>query len=106
MLLQMEMLSSSKKKKRILLIDEVDVFFSKGFYGSTLNPVFLFTSPEIVDVLRHIWTHRDGAKSSWEHVQRSSAYARLKAKYYPRLQTLFDAHIRQVHPGGQAGAIL
>jgi hypothetical protein len=31
------------KKQSILIIDEVDVFFSDSFYGKTFNPVSPFT---------------------------------------------------------------
>ncbi len=33
---------SKKERKSILLIDEVDVFFSEFFYGKTFNPVVKF----------------------------------------------------------------
>jgi hypothetical protein len=38
-----EKLKKNSKKQSILIIDEVDVFFSDSFYGKTFNPAAPFT---------------------------------------------------------------
>eukprot|EP00935_MAST-01C_sp_MAST-1C-sp1_P000725 g725.t1 len=50
---EQDMSGKADKGKRILLIDEVDVFFSRDFYGSTHNPtVHLSQHPEVADLQR------------------------------------------------------
>ena len=43
------------KVEEILLVDEVDVFFGKDFYGSTHNQVVELTVPEAEELLRSVW---------------------------------------------------
>jgi len=45
--------------KSILLIDEVDVFFSETFFGSTYNPGVDVTSQNISDLIEYLWTIKD-----------------------------------------------
>ena len=45
-------------KPRILLIDEVDVFFSTDFYGNSYNPMLSFTDSSIQDLILFIWKER------------------------------------------------
>ncbi|XP_065682287.1 uncharacterized protein LOC124816231 [Hydra vulgaris] len=51
---------SNKKSTRpmILLIDEVDVFFNKDFYGSLYTPLARIKNPSIADLTHYIWSHR------------------------------------------------
>jgi hypothetical protein len=42
---------SNSNEEHVLLIDEVDVFFSSNFYGKTYNPVTLFITPEIETIM-------------------------------------------------------
>eukprot|EP01041_Mallomonas_annulata_P005337 gene5337-10675_t len=55
-------MSPSKKinvtTKRILLIDEVDVFFSKNLSDDSYNPIAEFISDETVAILTYIFTYR------------------------------------------------
>ena len=44
---------------RILLIDEVDVFFAKDFYGNSYNPIMKLTDPTINELIRSIWKERN-----------------------------------------------
>lgn len=45
-------------KKRALLIDEVDVFFGKDFYGNTYNPLASIQLELFLDLANHIWINR------------------------------------------------
>jgi hypothetical protein len=47
-----------QQRMRLLLIDEVDVFFNKDFYGKTYNPVKRFKCPEIKMIMTEIWRLR------------------------------------------------
>ena len=42
-------------KKQILVIDEVDVFFSCSFYGKTYNLAVKFKDPLISKIIHKIW---------------------------------------------------
>ena len=45
-------------RRRILLIDEVDVFFSKDFYGNVYRPMASVTDKTISDLIGYIWSIR------------------------------------------------
>ncbi|KAL3941494.1 MAG: hypothetical protein SGBAC_004163 [Bacillariaceae sp.] len=42
-------------KEEILLVDEVDVFFGKDFYGKTLNQATSLAFPEAAEIMNMIW---------------------------------------------------
>jgi methanogenic corrinoid protein MtbC1 len=46
------------KRPRILLIDEVDVFFNKDFYGNSYYPCLLLNDENISKLIEFIWTNR------------------------------------------------
>ena len=46
-------------RARILLIDEVDVFFSKNFYGELYTPSVNLRDPTVPQLLDYIWENRD-----------------------------------------------
>lgn len=37
--------NQSQNKKKVLLIDEVDVFFGKKYFGETYKPILRITGP-------------------------------------------------------------
>ena len=45
-------------KSRILLIDEVDTFFSDGFYGKTYTISAMHKNEEIDQIMELIWDNR------------------------------------------------
>lgn len=47
-----------QRRDRVLLIDEVDMFFSKEFYGNTYNPTASITGPDVSALLRCAWENR------------------------------------------------
>ena len=77
----------------LLLIDEVDVFFSQEFYGSTYNPIQEFVSPEAVAILTKIWQDRN-ANICLKTIQRMPEVAALKAKFRPEVSGLIDQQIQ------------
>lgn len=48
-----------KLAKRILLIDEVDVFFSRSFYGKTYDPVLTLKLDRIADLQHKVWAMKE-----------------------------------------------
>jgi hypothetical protein len=49
---------STEKRPHVLLIDEVDVFFSKEFYGNTYNPQAQIKHKAISALTDYIWQQR------------------------------------------------
>ncbi|XP_065663342.1 uncharacterized protein LOC136085801 [Hydra vulgaris] len=70
-----ETILTHKKPTRpmILLIDEVDVFFNKDFYGNLYTPLARIKNPCIADLTRYIWSHRK-EKLTLKHLQSSPEY--------------------------------
>ena len=51
--------SDYKVRPCILLIDEVDVFFSESFFGNTYMPQAEIKGPEVQALTDYIWENRD-----------------------------------------------
>ncbi|CAF2749575.1 unnamed protein product [Rotaria sp. Silwood2] len=45
-------------RAKILLIDDVDVFFSREFYGNVYTPSASLQDPTITSLINLIWTQR------------------------------------------------
>lgn len=45
----------NRKRLKILIIDEVDVFFSEKFLGKTFNPIAPLACPEISELLINLY---------------------------------------------------
>jgi hypothetical protein len=46
---------------RILLIDKVDVSFTKDFYGNGYNPITKLSDQTIIDLIKSIWKERNNS---------------------------------------------
>jgi hypothetical protein len=77
----------------VLLIDEVDIFFGKDFYGNTYNPATLISNTETFEILNLIYNHQ--ANVDMNVVSKTKFYTDLM-KAYPKLQPLFDHEIRKM----------
>ena len=49
-------------RPRVLLVDEVDVFFSEDFYGNYYKPTLPLRHKHVSTLLKYIWRHRDSDK--------------------------------------------
>jgi uncharacterized membrane protein YgcG len=81
---------------RVLLIDEVDVFFSKAFFGSTYNPACEIKTKDTETILRHIWTHRADADLTLQSIQALPSYRSILQQYGTEFQQCLDREIRQM----------
>jgi len=64
-----------KNEINILLIDEVDVFFSKDFFGNIYSPSIKLKDPSISKLLDKLWNYRDKLKYfKFEELQKSDEY--------------------------------
>jgi len=72
------------KRSRILLIDEVDVFFAPEFYGSSYNPSVKLTGDEEYALIKYIWKNRSiltQKGNPMEDLKKTAEYKSLYAKY-------------------------
>jgi len=65
-----------ESRRRILIIDEVDVFFKKDFYGSIYNVFGQIHDEAVANLMQHIWDtyHQRKHGCSLERVQESIEY--------------------------------
>jgi Mg-chelatase subunit ChlD len=92
---KVQLVSSSRQiREKILLIDEVDVFFNQDFYGNMYTPSLLWKAPEVLTILQYVWDQR-AADVSLQHVMQLPQYDALAIRF-PDLIPLLKANIRQM----------
>uniref|UniRef100_A0A7S4GCW1 SecA DEAD-like N-terminal domain-containing protein n=1 Tax=Eutreptiella gymnastica TaxID=73025 RepID=A0A7S4GCW1_9EUGL len=67
------------RNQRILMIDEVDVFFTRRFYGNTYNAGALLRSPEAAAFIAYVWNNR--SQQSEQDMMHSKEYQDLMDCY-------------------------
>ncbi|ETN99838.1 hypothetical protein RFI_37629, partial [Reticulomyxa filosa] len=60
-------------RARVLLIDEVDVFFNKEFYGSCYSPAATLRHDTITKLINYIWENHESL-SRLNDVKQSNEY--------------------------------
>uniref|UniRef100_A0A6B2KWF2 Uncharacterized protein n=1 Tax=Arcella intermedia TaxID=1963864 RepID=A0A6B2KWF2_9EUKA len=68
-----------KKHEQILLIDEVDVFFHKDFYGNLYTPLACLSSPGICNLIEEVWKHRNNI--SFATIQKTQPYKAVETAF-------------------------
>lgn len=64
---------------KILMIDEVDTFLSKDFYGATYNPITRVSIREVTEIIDIIWKNQSNTKSQIQASYKgSNAYKSLE----------------------------
>eukprot|EP00808_Paulinella_micropora_P007858 g11024.t1 len=71
-------------RPRILLIDEVDVFMQKDFYGKCYEQGTLIKSPNISKLFKHVWNSRQ-APPTLDDMKRTQVYQDV-VRSMPRLE--------------------
>jgi hypothetical protein len=69
---------TSNNRPKVLLIDEVDTFLSRDFYGATYNPCTILHNEHVNTILEYIWKHQDCGLNT---IRKLDAYTKLVAKY-------------------------
>jgi uncharacterized protein YegL len=89
--------NASHNTEEILLIDEVDVFFSSEFYGNTYNKAAMLREPTIVELLKTIWAEsKHGSKRlRLSFVKQLSSYKELLVKF-PGFEFLLENEVRRM----------
>jgi hypothetical protein len=82
-----------KPSRRILLIDEVDVFFSRDFYGETYNPGLSLKLDDIAKLQKLAWSMKGGdTKLILPKLHATDAYISLMTTY-AGVKKLLDGQI-------------
>jgi hypothetical protein len=76
-------------KKRVLLIDEVDVFFSADFYGESYTPSAKYKIPEIEFLQKYIWDHRLGHFDGAPNLEEDECEKRRR-KFFKEITSLTE----------------
>jgi hypothetical protein len=72
----------SQEPRRVLLVDEVDVFFSSSFYGETYDPVERLEVAEVANLQREAWSKRSvDSTLILSALKNSEAYITIMREY-------------------------
>ena len=78
-------IKNDEKRKKVLLIDEVDVFFSKEFFGASYNPSAVVKNPLITKLFGFCWSNK--SKITKKLVMESMEYKEC-VKAFPKMEKL------------------
>ena len=81
-------------RPRILLIDEVDVFFSDSFFGETYAPVTVFRNEHTDALQKYLWEQREG--SNLAAMGLASPHFQALVSGYSHLKTILEGHVRRM----------
>ncbi|CAF3383520.1 unnamed protein product [Rotaria socialis] len=82
------------KRAKILLIDEVDVFFSRDFYGNIYTPAATLKDPTITSLVNYIWTQRN-SKLNLNKINETQQYKDCCARF-PKWELLIQEAIKDM----------
>jgi hypothetical protein len=88
--------NTNLKHPRILLIDEVDVFFSEDFYGNSYNAMFSLTDPTIIDLIRFLWKERKRNFSELKNLISSSETLKKCLERFNQWSKLIDEAVKDM----------
>ncbi|KAL4505987.1 hypothetical protein ABPG72_013748 [Tetrahymena utriculariae] len=73
--------NTSDDKKQVLLIDEVDVFFSKDFFGNNYDIVAPIQDPSIERLIDKIWSAKFDPNFNFKSISASQEYKTCLAQF-------------------------
>lgn len=84
------------------MIDEVDVFFSKDFYGVPFKPLLAFSTPEIRAIIRSMWTKKNSSFShklfNFESIINSTPEYEACVKRFPEwIMAIIKNHLKKIY---------
>ncbi|KRX09621.1 P-loop containing nucleoside triphosphate hydrolase [Pseudocohnilembus persalinus] len=78
--------SENEAKDKVLICDEIDVFFSKDFYGQRYNQLVLYQNEQISYLVKEIWN----CKKNYRHFNEEQIYQIIQRKeQYQNLEKTF-----------------
>ncbi|CAF0898623.1 unnamed protein product [Adineta steineri] len=87
-------ISKANKRAKILLIDEVDIFFSREFYGNLYTPVASLRDPTITALVYLIWSQRN-SNMNFGQVEKTTEYKACVDRY-PNWKKLVDEAVKDM----------
>lgn len=97
------------KSTKVLLFDEVDVFFKEDFYGNVYMPGATWTGGPARALLQFVWTNR--FRLNKEQLLRSSEYINCLSNFRPEMEPVLEseaskmlAHAKQLDVGIGGGS--
>lgn len=87
---------NNKKRPRILLIDEVDVFFGKDFYGELYNPIIHIHHQYIENLSNYIWENRDQKLTLSDVIGKSIGQNDFKKEYPNFTEAMLNEKIKEM----------
>ncbi|CAF4742661.1 unnamed protein product, partial [Rotaria sp. Silwood2] len=82
------------KRAKILLIDEVDVFFNKDFYGNVYTPSTTLRDPTITSLINFIWRERK-SKLNLDKVKFTNEY-KACCQRFPNWELLIEEAVKDM----------
>ncbi|CAF3312638.1 unnamed protein product, partial [Rotaria sp. Silwood2] len=82
------------KRPKILLIDEVDVFFSRDFYGNIYTPATSLKECTITSLVDYIWTHKK-SELNLNKIKQTQEYKNCCARF-PKWELLIQEAIKDM----------
>jgi hypothetical protein len=91
-------IATSDDARLVLLIDEVDVFFSDEFYGKTYNPVLPLQLAEVAELQRMAWKMKgQPAKLIFSDIQDTDSYRSLMRSHAGVKMLLDNQLLKMLH---------
>jgi len=70
------------QRPKVLLIDEVDVFFSSDFYGNVYKPLARVVDKTVTAMMKYMWTNRaDKTKTTFRAIKATPEFIALKRRF-------------------------
>ena len=82
-------------RPNLLLIDEVDVFFSPNFYGNLYTPVTSIRDPKIENLLIKIWDKRHESNLNVNTFIKTNEYQEL-IEMFPKWEVLIEEIVKSI----------
>jgi len=70
---------AGSSRPRVLIIDEVDVFCSKIFFGGGFSPAIVLHNEQIADLMKHVWSMRAIKRLDMDSFKGHSTYRAVLA---------------------------
>ena len=87
--------NNSVQPPRVILIDEVDVFFSPTFLGETYNPLSILVDDRCYQVLNYIWQNHNRPNFTINTITQLNFYQSLIAEY-ANMNIMFAFQLEQM----------
>ena len=76
---------NESRRRRCLLIDEVDVFFDDSFYGNIYTPFAILQGPKISSLVKKVWElHKSERGCTYKAVQKTDEYKTVVSQFEGR----------------------